>query len=285
MPYDKKYKRRRPYRKRTYRKRRRPTKKYIKKVARTAGETKLSKWLWTPDGHTDNIGNQVNSPVTPARAYLLDKTANLFIPFTANPLECGWNPLTVTNTPIGSAIYFDDFIPQGIQRQQRIGAKVQIKAVNYHSELQILAIPPDSDIAPQYPVTAEFRLVIGWVKASAQLAFDRVSQINQLYSEIPYALFKVSTDRIIKRRALYSGLNATTAHGTPVTYQVPSYTDIPIKYYMNRPMNINFRTTDQGVGTSELSNWTPFILLVNPNSAIINLTTKWNRHIISFKDP
>ena len=273
------------YKKRN-KKRKTVTAKYIRKIARDSGETKLSKWLWTPDGHTDNIGNQVNTPVTPSRAYLLDQTNNIFIPFTANPLEAGWNPLnSTTNAPIGSSLYFDDFIPQGIQRQQRIGAKVQLHRVNYHSELQITAVAPATDNAPQYPITAEFRLVMGWVKATGQLAYDRLMAIDQLYSEIPYALFKVRTDRIIKRRALYSGLNATTPGPTPVTYQVPSYTDIPVKYYNNSKMNINFRTTDAGVGTSELSNWTPFILLVNPNSAIIKLTTKWNRHIISFKDP
>ncbi len=50
-------------RKRTYRKK--TTRKYVRRTARTSGETKLSKWLWTPDGHTDNIGNQVNTPTTP----------------------------------------------------------------------------------------------------------------------------------------------------------------------------------------------------------------------------
>ena len=106
-----------------------------------------------------------------------------------------------------------------------------------------------------------------------------------MYSEIPWALFKVTSDRIIKRRALYSGLQASTTGTTPTAYAVPSYGDIPIRYNNNSKMNIHFRTTDAGVGTSELSNWTPFILMINPNSAIINLTTKWNRHIISFKDP
>ena len=186
-----------------------------------------------------------------------------------------------------SALYFDYFIPQGIQRQQRIGAKVQLNRVSYHTELQIHHAPISAGGgAPAYPVTAEFRLVMGWVKASNLLAYTRLlSEIKEMYSEIPWALFKITTDRIIKRRALFSGLQAMDNQTPPVPFQVPSYGDIPIRYSNNSKMNINFRTTDVGVGTSELSNWVPFIVIVNPNSAIINLTTKFNRHIISFKDP
>ena len=92
------YDKRRKSRKKTYNRRRKTTKKYVRRIARTAGETKLSKWLWTPDGVTNNLGVQTVAPVTPERAFKLDQTVNLFIPFTADPIQAGWNPLQ-TGTP------------------------------------------------------------------------------------------------------------------------------------------------------------------------------------------
>jgi hypothetical protein len=141
-------------------------------------------------------------------------------------------------------------------------------------------VPPETQYL--YNLNPEFRVVQGWVKGGID-ALDLIeADIAGLYTEIPYARYKILYDKILSRQALNSGI--------PQPDAAASYKKFSLNFKWVKNGRIMFDKSISGTGVPSTnaddcrySGWVPFVYFFNPHSNL-NITFDNIKRLNIYKD-
>jgi hypothetical protein len=278
MPYVRRRRnaRRKP---RTNRRRaRRRPKAQVKRMAVVAGETKLQKSIY--DEITHGILNK-NEAATLICPYALDQTNSS--PPTEITFPSTWNNL-LPNTQF----YHNAFVSQGTAFNQRVGRR--ISALSASVELQFGFVHAHATEADrQYPFYASLRVIHGWCKEGVQQLQEALTDIEHIYSEVPWSKYKVLSDKTYTRASkapvTYGKLAADGGAVLP-SYEQSVYAPFKIKRTWN-PKDQKITFTDS-LSNVTYSGWTPFLMILNPQHGTgtdhLQLEFKFIKRVFAFKD-
>lgn len=237
------------------------TKKKIKNgvsAAVMAAETKIQKTITLLDGTAEHPTELIgNNWYTPYYHYSAETSIDqIFNPVIYNP-AVGQTSEILSN--IGS------FIFNGDNRDQRNGRRITMLTSILNLVFHIRGIPSGDPAVYSYNMNPEFRIVQGWVKGGIDSLKRLESDIQSLYSEIPFSRYMIKHDKVVSRRAI-------TAIPSDASGEV-SY--LPFKYNFTWKPNrrITFDKSVNEVGSSgnysepnpRYDGWVPFVYILNPH--------------------
>ena len=245
--------------------------RYIRRAAVKSGETKLQKQLF------DEITNGVihrNEAATLICPYSLDQT-NVSPP-TPITFPSTWN-----NTADNTQFYHNNFVSQGTAYNQRIGRR--ISAMSASVQLQFGFVPGDTTTTNEFPLYGSLRIIHGWCKEGVASLKDLLTDVPNMYSEVPYSKYKVLSDRVYMRK-VHPAVSASTINDPPG--EIGNYHPFKIKkswYPKGRAI-----TFTDSLSTVTYSGWTPFLLILNPHhgttSKSLKLQFNYCKKLFAFKD-
>ena len=275
-----------PYKNKRYR-RKKPATKFIRKKKRQgvskmvlAGETKIQKNILEMSEPYDTpwAGNFWTTPWQNIRN--TDTLDLVLSPAVVKPVTIVPGP-----QPDDGNIYnrIGSFIVNGDERDQRNGRRITMlnSSMSFVFHLRSRApVPPETQYL--YNLNPEFRVVQGWVKGGID-ALDLIeADIAGLYTEIPYARYKILYDKILSRQALNSGI--------PQPDAAASYKKFSLNFKWVKNGRIMFDKSISGTGVPSTnaddcrySGWVPFVYFFNPHSNL-NITFDNIKRLNIYKD-
>lgn len=273
------------YRKRNGRKK--PATKFIRKKKRQgvskmvlAGETKIQKTIIDMQTPYDTTFSG-NFWTTPWQNMRQTDTLDVIL----NPEVIKPPTIVPGPQPDDGNVYnrIGSFVLNGDERDQRNGRRITMLNSSLSMVFHLRSNPPTPP-ADQYlyNVNPEFRVVQGWVKGGID-ALDLVeSDIAGLYTEIPYARYKILYDKILSRRALSTGI--------PEADAVASYKKFNLNFKWVKNGRITFDKSVSGAGipptvadNCKYSGWVPFLYFLNPH-ANLNIVFDNIKRLNIYKD-
>lgn len=279
MPYARRRNARRKPRSNMRRNRRRRPARKVKRMAVTAGETKLQKSIY--DEITNGVLNK-NEAATLICPYALDQTN------VSPPTEILF-PDTWNNLLPNTQFYHNNFVSQGTAFNQRVGRR--ISALSASVELQFGFVHGHSTEADrQYPFYATLRVIHGWCKEGVQQLQEALTDIEHIYSEVPWSKYKILSDKTYTRAAKAPVTYGMLAHSATTqalpSYEQSVYAPFTIKRSWN-PKNQKITFTDS-LSAVTYSGWTPFLMILNPQHGTstndLQLEFKYIKRVFAFKD-
>lgn len=224
-----------------------------------AAETKIQKTITLLDGTSEHPTEMIgNMWYTPYHNY--NESAS--IDTIMNPLI--YNPAVGSENEILSAI--GGFVYNGDERDQRNGRRITMLTSVLNLVFHIRAQPTGEPPVYSYNMNPEFRIIQGWVKGGIDSLKRLESDIQSLYSEIPFSRYMIKYDKVISRRAL-------TAISANPEGEV-SYLPFKFNFTWKPNRRITFDKAVVEVGSSgnysepnpRYDGWVPFVYILNPHS-------------------
>jgi len=253
--------------------RRKPRKSYKSKKMTTrrvidVGETKLQKQVYDMITHGVLYRNENATLMSP---YTLDQ----------NPAGQILFPTTWNNILPNTQALNKNFVSQGPAYNQRIGRRISPQSATIEIQCGFTAV--EAAATRLYPFYANLRVIHGWCKEGVSGLPETLTDVPNLYSEIPYSKYKVLSDRVYIRKV-----------NPAITLESASASDSRIGVYAP----ISFKKTWYPKGqkitfTDSLSDvtyagWTPFLLILNPqhgsSTNSLRLEFRYIKRTFAFKD-
>lgn len=271
MPKNQKYRNRKPVRK--YRRKRRMP---LRKKIINAGETKLQKQIYDEITHGVLNKNEAHTWMSP---YVRDETQNT--PPAAIQFPATWNN---GNSTLSN---FTNFVNIGAQYNNRVGRRISAQRATIELQFGLVSGHTDAT-ARAYPIYASIRVIHGWVKEGVNQLTALSTDIANMYSEVPYAKYKVLSDKTYTRKSNPVVSYGSVLTGQGISHESACYAPFNIKRSWNpRGKNIMF-SDSLGASDTTYAGWTPFLLILNPHNGTgisnLKLEFKYVKRVFAFKD-